>query len=53
MEHLLKCPMRSQECATEDLMEYNEAANECVPANILRSLNVLETILQCYQNVRK
>ena len=30
MEHLLKCSMRPQECTTEDLMEYNEAAKECV-----------------------
>ena len=30
MEHLLKCPMRPQERATEDLMEYNEVAKECV-----------------------
>ena len=26
MDHLLKCPMLPQECTTEDLMEYNEAA---------------------------
>ena len=30
MEHLLKCPMLPQKCTNEDLMEYNEAANECV-----------------------
>ena len=30
MDHLLKCPMLPQECTTEDLMEYNEAAKECV-----------------------
>ena len=30
MEHLLKYPMRPQECMTEDLMEYNEVENECV-----------------------
>ena len=29
MEHLLKCPIRPQECTTtEDLVEYNEAAKE-------------------------
>ena len=26
MDHLLKCPMHPQECTTENLMEYNEAA---------------------------
>ena len=30
MDHLLKCPMVPQECTTEDLMEYNDAANVCV-----------------------
>ena len=30
MDHLLKCPMLPQECTTEDLMEYNETAKECV-----------------------
>ena len=30
VDHLLKCPMLPQECTTEDLMEYNEAAKECV-----------------------
>ena len=30
MEHLLNCPTLPQECTTDDLMEYNEAANECV-----------------------
>ena len=30
MDHLLKCPMLPQECTTEDLMEYNEIAKECV-----------------------
>ena len=30
MDHLLKCPMLPQECATKDLMEYNEAAKEGV-----------------------
>ena len=30
MNHLLKCHMLSQECSTEDLVEYNEAAKECV-----------------------
>ena len=30
MDHLLKCHMLSQECTTEDLMEYNEDAKECV-----------------------
>ena len=30
MQLLLKCHMRPQECTTEDLMEYNEAAKECV-----------------------
>ena len=30
MDQLLKCPMLSQECTTEDLMEYNKAAKECV-----------------------
>ena len=30
MGHLLKCPMLSQECTTEDLMEYIEAAKEGV-----------------------
>ena len=30
MDHLLKCPMLSQECTTEDLMEYNESAKECI-----------------------
>ena len=30
MDHLLKCPMLTQECTTEDLMEYNEAVIECV-----------------------
>ena len=30
MEHLLKCHMQPQECTTEDLMEYNEVANECI-----------------------
>ena len=28
MEHLLKCPMRPQECTAEDLIEYNEAARQ-------------------------
>ena len=32
MEHLQKRPMLTQECTTEDLMEYNEAAKECVLA---------------------
>ena len=27
MDYLLKCPMLHQECTTEDLIEYNEAAN--------------------------
>ena len=30
MDHLLKYPMLLQECTTEDLMEYNEAAKKCV-----------------------
>ena len=30
MDHLLKCSMLPRECTTEDLMEYNEAAKECV-----------------------
>ena len=30
MDHLLKCPVLPQECTTEDLMEYNETAKECV-----------------------
>ena len=30
MDHLLKCPMLPQECTTDDLMEYNETAKECV-----------------------
>ena len=30
MDHLLKCPMLPCECTTEDLMEYNEVAKECV-----------------------
>ena len=30
MDHLLKCPMLSQECTTEDVMTYNETAKECV-----------------------
>ena len=30
MDHLLKWSMRSQEYTTEDLMEYNKAAKECV-----------------------
>ena len=30
MDHLLECSMLPQECTTEDLMEYNKAANECV-----------------------
>ena len=30
MDHLLKCPMLPQECTNEHLMEYNEAATECV-----------------------
>ena len=30
MDHLLKCHMLPQECTTEDLMEYNETAKECV-----------------------
>ena len=30
MNHLLKCPMLPQECTTEDLMDYNEAAKEYV-----------------------
>ena len=30
MDHLLKCPMLPQECTTEELMEYNETAKECV-----------------------
>ena len=30
MDHLLKWPMLLQECTTEDLMECNEAAKECV-----------------------
>ena len=30
MDQKLKCPMLHQECTTEDLMEYNEAAKECV-----------------------
>ena len=30
MTHLLKCPMLSQECTTEYLMEYNEVAKGCV-----------------------
>ena len=30
MDHLLRCPMLPQECTTEDLMEYDEAAKECV-----------------------
>ena len=32
MDHLLKSPMLPQECTTEDLMEYNKAAKECVLA---------------------
>ena len=30
MDYLLKWPMLPQEYTTEDLMEYNEAAKECV-----------------------
>ena len=30
MDHMLKCPMLQQECTTQDLMEYNETAKECV-----------------------
>ena len=30
MDHLLKCPMLPQECTNEDLMAYNETANEGV-----------------------
>ena len=30
MNHLIKCPMLPQECATEDVMEYNETEKECV-----------------------
>ena len=30
MNHLLKCPFLSPEYTTEDLMEYNEVAKECV-----------------------
>ena len=30
MDHLLKCPMLPQECTTDDLMEYNETAKECI-----------------------
>ena len=30
MDYLLKCSMLSQQCMTEYLMEYNEAAKECV-----------------------
>ena len=30
MDHLLNGPMLTQECVTEDLMEYNEGAKECV-----------------------
>ena len=30
MDHMLKCPMLPQECTTEDSMENNKAAKECV-----------------------
>ena len=30
MDHLVKCHMLPQESTIEDLMEYNEAAKECV-----------------------
>ena len=34
MDHLLKCHMLPQECATEDVVEYNEAANGvCFPVD--------------------
>ena len=30
VDHLLKCPMLPQDWSTVDLIEYNEAAKECV-----------------------
>ena len=33
MNHLLKCPLLSEECTTEDLMEYNEYAKVCLPVD--------------------
>ena len=30
MDYLLKCHMLPQECTTDNLIEYNETAKECV-----------------------
>ena len=31
MDHLLKCHMLRQECKTEELRKYDEAAKVCLP----------------------